>query len=93
MLFQRNSDRVFAAETRNHILMPCGCSSLTILIKWVLNTIEHPELHNLIRNLVAHDKTILDKQTDMGYTALIYATRYSKTFSTEETVRLLIEQH
>jgi len=66
----------------------------TLLHKCVILTAIYPNLNNILRNYFNvcsefHDS--INITTNAGWSALHYASRYSKTTSTEETVKLLID--
>lgn len=63
----------------------------TLLMKWVLMTKEHPELHDKIKSYVNENKQELDKQNEKGWTALMLACYNKQTMSTIETVKILID--
>ena len=61
----------------------------TILMKWVLLTKSHPCLMENIKDYVKiHD---INEKNAEGWTALMISARNSNTFSTIETIRLLID--
>jgi len=63
----------------------------TLLMKWVMLTKEHPELHDKIKEYIRDHPKEINKQNEKGLTALMMASRNSKTESTENTVKMLIE--
>nr|QBK88696.1 MAG: ankyrin repeat protein [Mimivirus LCMiAC01] len=65
----------------------CG---FTILMKWVFLTRKYPELIPKIKQLIETNRDIINKQTDDGMTALMFAAAESKLTSTDETVQILL---
>jgi len=63
----------------------------TLLMKWVMLTKEHPELHDKIKEYIRDRPKEINKQNEKGLTALMMASRYSNGDSTENTVKMLIE--
>jgi len=66
-------------------------SGTTLLMKWVLLTAKNPNLLNRIRKYIELFPKELNKQNDLGWTALIIAARNSGVHSTDSTVELLLE--
>ena len=75
------------------------CSSITRSIGFtnlmylVYNTREHPEYLIQIKYILDHYPEELDKQNDIGWTALMIAVRNSCKSSTLDTVKLLLDYH
>jgi len=63
----------------------------TLLMKWVMLTKEHPELHDKIKEYIRDRPKEINKQNNDGWTALMMACGYSNGDSTENTVKMLIE--
>lgn len=68
-------------------------SGFTKLMKYVLMTKKFPQIIDEIKKILACENALteLDKQNKGGWTALMLASANSKTKSTEETVKLLID--
>ena len=68
-------------------------NKITILMKWVLLTRKHPELHENIEQLLKTNCDIVNVKScsHIGHTALYIACRYSNIYSTVETVELLLK--
>lgn len=62
----------------------------TKLMKWVLLTKEYPEILEEIEKLIKSNSEILNKQNAKGWTALMLACRNTNTWSSELTVKILI---
>jgi len=63
----------------------------TLLMKWVVQTKKYPQLNDKIKHLIRSNKNIINVQNENGWSALILASRHSNTFSTEKTVKILID--
>ena len=68
------------------------CKGFTKLMKLVLLTKKHPELVDQIAQYLIVCPEEVNKQNEYGYTALMLASRHSNRYSTEETVKVLLDQ-
>ena len=77
---------------RKYNISPSAKSKgFTLLMKLVLLTRKYPELLDHIKNLIDNDKKIINQQNERGWTALHLAARHSRTDSTDETVKILVD--
>src|SRR5438105_1977527 len=65
-------------------------SGFTKLMKWVMLTKSNPDLLANIKHLIESDPVILDKQNEIGWTALMLACVNSSTHSCVKTLELLL---
>ena len=61
------------------------------LYECVMNTRTYPILNEYINLYLKQNPNKIDKKDKYGYTALMFAARTSKIYSTEETVKILLE--
>lgn len=66
-------------------------TEITLLMKWVMITKEYPELHDNIRKLILDNPNTVNELGACGISALLLASRNSNIFSTNLTVKLLID--
>lgn len=67
-------------------------TGFNILMKWVLMTRKQPILLNVIRDYLENNSDEIDDLNDHEMTILMIASANSRTYSTVETVQLLIEK-
>lgn len=67
------------------------CKGFTKLMKWVLLTKEKPFLEQKIEKYITKHPEQIDIQNEAGYTALMLACLHMGKFSTNHTVRILID--
>ena len=67
------------------------CKGFTKLMKLILLTKKNPELVSQIAQYLIVCPEEVNKQNEKGFTALMLASKYSTKYSTEETVKVLIE--
>lgn len=69
-----------------------GCvSGVTPLIKYIFFTKKYPEIHKKIEIVIKNDPNTVNKQVSNGMTALMYAVKFYKVFTTQKVIKLLLD--
>lgn len=63
----------------------------TILMKWVLLTKKNPFLNEVIEEYVKKNPQEINKKNNVGLTALMLASMFSRFYSTEKTIQILLK--
>ena len=78
-----------------NIEYPCSqytnSKGFTKLMKLVMMTGKNPDIIIDIKNMIKHNKNMIDIKNEKGWTALMIAARNSNTVSNIETVKILID--
>ncbi len=96
MINQFNDECIYTAPDPNKLYrmnnQPVNANKgWTKLMKWTMLTKKHPILEKKIKNYLKKHPEEINKQNDIGWTALMMACYASNICSTENTVKILID--
>lgn len=65
--------------------------NVTPLIKYIFFTKQYPEIHIKIENILKNDPKGINFQMSNGMTALMYAVRFYKIYTTKKVIKMLLD--
>lgn len=66
-------------------------NEITPLIKYLFFTKQYPEMHIKIENILKNDPKSVNVQMSNGMTALMYAVRFYKIYTTKKIIKMLLD--